>query len=73
MKLITPWVRHLLHRRCRWCWQEAWWAGQARGDAVGYLRGVTQTRAHHERREALLRQGIDPDELERFIRERNVA
>lgn len=59
---LPPFAKHLLHRRCRWCAND----GYRRGHAAGFLEAA---RASKER-ERLLRQGIDPDKLEQFIRER---
>ena len=62
--LRHPYAGHLLHRRCRPCWSNGHEAGYQAGHAAGFLEAARLS----ELRDRCWKAGIDPDQLEQYIR-----
>ena len=54
-------LRHLLHRRCGWCFSE--------GSRAGFLAAAAEASRLQAERDRIWREvGVDPDRLEEYVR-----
>lgn len=57
---IPAFARHLMHRKCSWC--------EDNGYRRGFLAASAEASKQQAARDAVWRQGIDPDRLEEYVR-----
>ena len=62
---IPAFARHLMHRRCRWCFDE----GREEGRRAGFLAAAAEASRLQAERDRIWREvGVDPDRLEEYVR-----